>query len=50
MKLDIQKLESVVVRDSQGKELVRIKPESLHIHTIGKKQYLTIYQEKQNEE
>lgn len=42
MKLDIQKLESVVVRDSEGKELV-------HIHTIGKKQYLTIYQEKQNE-
>ncbi len=42
MKIYIQKLESVVVRDSEGKE-------SQHIHTIGKKQYLTIYQEKQNE-
>lgn len=46
MKIDINRLESVVVRDSEGKELVRVKPESLHIHTIGKKQYLTIRQEK----
>lgn len=42
MKIDINRLESVVIRDSEGKELVRITPESLHIHTIGKKQYLTI--------
>lgn len=49
MKLDIQKLETVVIRDKDGKELVRIKPESLQIHTIGKKQYLTIYEQNQDE-
>lgn len=41
MKLNIQKLETVAIKDRNGK-FTHIKPESFHLHTVGSKQYLTI--------
>lgn len=42
MKIDINKLETVVVVDKYGKRVCSIKPSCIHVTTINKKQYLTI--------
>lgn len=48
MKIDINKLETVLVQNSKGVIIARIKPGSLHMSKINGKNYLTI-KEIQNE-